>query len=174
MKTNIVIGHSSKDQGATDKNNGMTEFLYANAVAYNILDIKGLDVKIVYRNTTYRNLPAEINKYDSDLNICLHLNAANKSAEGSEVLSSGSKKSLVFANIIASKMAELFGVNNRGVKIRKKGQRGSNVLVNTKAPTVILEPFFIDNSNDLELDETKVRQYAALICACIDEFEKTT
>ena len=172
MKTNIIIGHSSKNQGASDENNGITEFMYNNSVAYNILRIKGNDeINIIYRNNSYIKLPSEVDKKKSDLNICLHLNAFNKSAEGSEVLSSGSKNSMIFANIIAPKMAELFSVDNRGVKIRDDG-RGANMLINTKAPTVILEPFFIDNDNNLELDEMRLKEYAQLICDCIDEYKK--
>lgn len=170
--TNIIIGHSTKDPGATDSRNGITEFLYANVVAYHMLDILGAEeINILYRNGSYSELPNHINKHKSNLNICLHLNAANKEAEGGEIISSGSENSMLFAEIMLPKMCEVFGVKSRGIKIRRKG-RGSNVLMNTKAPTVILEPFFIDNDNDLELDENKVRKYALAICEAIEEYNE--
>ncbi len=56
---------------------------------------------------------------------------------------------------------------NRGAKGRTEGSRGGLMLQRTRAPHVIVEPFFIDNPSDLSVGETcKLELGRAIALGC--------
>lgn len=153
MKTIAIdIGHSYISQGAKN-HNGMSEFLFneelAAMIASELKGYPGFNPVIVYRED-YAGLPQKINETDADICVSLHCNAFNKKTSGFEVLhwhSSSNGKHL--ASLILNEIDSVFSINNRGLKPKNKGDRGSEQLLKTKMPCVIVEPFFIDNDTDL-------------------------
>lgn len=145
----IDYGHSKKaDDGAY----GILEEFKVNR-EYGILVKKYLEqlghtVDVVSKDTctsvndalSYRVQMEHKKKYD--LYISCHANCFNGIAEGCEVLYySNSGKG--YAEKIVNEIAKL-GYKNRGSKFRDN----LYVLKRTNAPAIIIEPFFIDNSND--------------------------
>lgn len=126
----------------------------------------------------YSKLPKELNALEPDLILEFHLNAAgNTNVQGSEVLywhkSARSKK---LADIVQGHLVRLMKLKDRGLKPITVNDRGANILRNTKAPTVIVEGFFLSNvSSEMQL-ETLMEDYKnAMKCALIDivkEFDK--
>ncbi len=172
MKTAIIVGHSLKDKGAVNNDSGVSEFEYNSILAGYILARLGYEEsEVVYRTEGYSKLPKKVNDTNADLAISLHCNAFNKLASGTETLSSGSVNSLKFANILHPKMVGLFGLSDRGIKIKKQSDRGGLILHKTEMPCVLLEPFFIDNDTDLEKGLNLMSEYAKIICEAIEEYE---
>lgn len=149
-KCALVIGHKKNSPGAVNKASGLSEFQFNDALASEIeAKVQNVDVQRVYRRT-YQTLPGDINLLEPDFIICLHCNAYNESASGTEVLfyhrSSKGKKT---AQILQDKLLAALTLNDRGIKPKTSEDRGGTVLRYTKAPCLIAEPFFIDNNNDL-------------------------
>jgi N-acetylmuramoyl-L-alanine amidase len=160
MKVAIIIGHSPSDKGAC--NSGFCEFDYNQIVAHSILEQSDLDIEIVYRDD-YHSLPDKVNKTGADIAISLHCNAFNKEASGCETLYSGSKKGLELAQKVHAKILPVFGNPDRGIKKRRLKDRGGWILHKTKMPCVILEPFFIDNDEELKKAKRVYKEYAKAI-----------
>jgi N-acetylmuramoyl-L-alanine amidase len=173
IKAAIIVGHSSEDGGAYNGNIKINEFDYNKRVA-NLIQAhsKKIDIEIVYRDTTYSALPKKVNMLIPYAVISLHCNAFNTKASGFEVLSSGSKGSLKLANIISDNCYnEIFDkIPNRGIKIKKLHDGGGLILHKTKAPCVLLEPFFIDNDTDLELGLKEIENYAIRIVGALEMY----
>jgi len=170
-KAAIIVGHSPQDGGAYNKNIKINEFEYNNRVAKFIKAFaKDVEIEIVYREATYSGLPSLVNATNSDLNISLHCNAYDTTASGFEILSSGSKKSLEFAKLFETNVYyDIFdSIPLRGIKIRAANQRGGRILHKTKAPCILVEPFFIDNDSDLELGLDEIENYARRIVGAIE------
>lgn len=127
---------------------------------------------------SYSKLPKELNALEPDLILEFHLNsAANNKVQGSEVLywhtSSKSKK---MADLVQGQLVRLMKLKDRGLKPITSEDRGANILKNTKAPTVIVEGFFLSNvSNELQLNTLLEDYKNAMRCALMDivkEFDK--
>ena len=155
MKIALVVGHSKNKQGASNKNLNITEFQFNSSLAQGIRDVliqkdNNIHVDIVYRNT-YSGLPKKINDLNPDYVVSLHCNAYNQSASGTETLYyCTSNKGLYMAQRLQKAILEVLKLPNRGVKPRTRKDRGGYLLQKTNAPCVILEPFFIDNDDDLK------------------------
>ena len=169
MKVAIIVGHSEDERGAYNSDYRISEFEFNNIVANHLKLISEHDIEVVYRNKYYE-LPEKVNKINAKINISLHCNAFNQTATGTEVLSSGSAGSLKLASYIQSRMIELFELSDRGVKIRTEG-RGAYILMQTIAPTILIEPFFIDNNFDIKKGILNIVDYAFAINEAIKEYE---
>lgn len=85
------------------------------------------------------------NSYNLDLIIDCHCNAFNGTAQGCETIYyPGSVKGKKYATQIVTELGKLFA--NRGAK---EDTRGLYVLKHTKAPCVVIEPFFCDSKVDM-------------------------
>ena len=106
------------------------------------------------RNRSYSELPKEIDSLNPDYILELHLNAANKKAQGGEVLycraSSRGKK---MAEIIQNNLLKRLKLADRGAKPREKKEAGGHILWSTKAPCVVVESFFLDSTRELHRQE---------------------
>lgn len=153
MKRVVIIpGHSYKDPGAINLKLGVREYDYCLERALELFkkdDWSDIDIILKSRNKSYRNLPNEINSLKPDYIIELHLNAANGKAQGTEVLCSGSEKGKIMAKIIQKNLLDRLNLKDRGVKIKYRKDRGGYLLHATKAPCVIVEPFFLDSTTKL-------------------------
>jgi len=146
----IAIGHRRKSPGALNVMTGLSEFIFNETLAHDIKQ-KCTDVEIIilYRHT-YRKLPADINAKEPDFIISLHCNAFNTEASGSEVLYyHNSQKGKHHAEILQHHIVMALGLKDRGIKAKHVEDRGGYLLKETDATCNIVEPFFIDNDDDL-------------------------
>jgi len=166
----LVIGHKKTSPGASNKQSGVSEFKFNDALAQDIEpEVSGVLVQRVYRRT-YNALPGDINELNPDFILSLHCNAFNTQTSGTEVLYyHRSVKGTRFAEILNEHLVQALGLPNRGVKPKASEDRGGYLLRNTVAACVIAEPFFIDNDSDFEVANEKrdalVKAYAAAITA---------
>ncbi|MYM61621.1 hypothetical protein GTG28_20685 [Vibrio sp. OCN044] len=179
-KIAIIVGHSAASGGAANAKNGMTEYLFNDQLAQRIapkLKNKGHEVLIVYRDCTYTDLPFKVNDTGSDVAVSLHCNAYNAAVSGSEVLYyKYSKTSPRLAELIQKEVVAALDLPDRGLRpvdkshAGKKGDRGGYLCAKTKMPCVIVEPFFIDNDNDLSTAMNKMDQLSEAIAKGIAEY----
>lgn len=149
----IVVGHSAQDGGAYNAQLGINEYDYNHPLASSLavkLHRRNIRPIIVYRNT-YTGLPYDINQTDADYCIDLHCNAvSDSSVQGQEVLYwHKSKRGKALAQRLQQVIYGLFNERNRGAKPRQIGDDGWPLLKETNMPAIILEPFFISNSESL-------------------------
>lgn len=154
MKVALVIGHKPSSPGACNEDYNICEFAFNDGMVHHVKkkldEISGWDPIIIYRRT-YKELPDDINKLNPDFIVSFHCNAFNKEASGSEVLYYyKSSKGKQVAEIMLEHIVDVLGLPNRGIKGRDTEDRGGTLLRYTKAPCVILEPFFIDNNSDFK------------------------
>lgn len=152
MKLAIVVGHNHVAQGAVRPDTGETEYAWNSDLARLIEDeaqaFREIQVK-VFKRQPARSYTDEIGRvydqvdfWDADASCELHFNShTSRTATGTEVLSSGSRKSLAFAEAMQERLIEALDLRDRGVKIRRSG-RGSESLMSGQAPAILIEPFF--------------------------------
>jgi N-acetylmuramoyl-L-alanine amidase len=166
----LVVGHTEYSPGAINTKAGLSEF-YLNSEITNIIKTLCIrkDIQIVYRDT-YKKLPEKINKLNPDYIISFHCNASIlHNASGSEVLyyhksEEGRKLAEKFQKVIVDSL----GLRDRGIKSRTKYDRGGHLLKNTKAPCIILEPFFMDNMKDVTAFRENRTKYIGELTKLID------
>lgn len=150
----IDVGHDVEDRGACSSCLGYTEWEYNNELASILAGLLmgyGFNPIIVYRKS-YTELPEQINNTKADLTISLHCNAFNGSVSGTETLYYGaSSKSKALAKSVQTETVIALGLPDRGAKGLKKGDRGYSLLLATEMPHILVEPFFIDNDDDLSV-----------------------
>lgn len=174
MKTcALVIGHKKNSPGASNAASGLTEFDYNDRLAMDIeKEVQGVALQRVYRRT-YRSLPDDINELAPDFVISLHCNAFNKEVSGSETLYY--HRSLIgekMARILQKQIVRVLKLKDRGIVSRTAEDRGGYLLSYTKAPCVIVEPFFIDNDEDLRLAQKKHSRLVSAYAKAIQEIAK--
>jgi len=152
MKLAIVVGHNHVAQGAVRPDTGETEYVWnldlARMIEDEAQDFREIQVK-VFKRQPARSYTEEIGRvydqvdfWDADTSCELHFNShTSRIATGTEVLSSGSRKSLAFAEAMQGRLIEALNLRDRGVKIRRSG-RGSESLMSGQAPAILIEPFF--------------------------------
>ncbi len=156
MKTcALVIGHKKNSPGAVNKTQNLSEFDYNEQLALEIeagfTGCEKVKIQRIYRRT-YSTLPEDINALKPDFIICLHCNAYNTQATGTEVLFyHRSKKGKKLAKILDKNLVNALELSDRGIKAKTTEDRGGYLLKQTSAPCLISEPFFIDNDQDLEI-----------------------
>lgn len=163
----VVIGHSFKDNGCSNEINNEYNLCMKTAIElFRTDETEDIDIVLKSRNHSYTDLPKEVNSYNPDYVIELHLNSSeDRSIQGSEHLYyHTSKRSKQMATIMQSNCVKVFGYRDRGIKPIKQSDRGCNILLNTKAPCVIAEPFFLSNSSltnreSLEISVSKYVDY---------------
>jgi N-acetylmuramoyl-L-alanine amidase len=152
MRVALVVGHSLTSKGACNKNASLCEFDYNSRIVTKLHDslINTIDVVTIYRDE-YSKLPDDINNHNPDLILSFHCNAFNEEVSGTEILYyHKSKLGKVLAFDLQQKIANTLNLPNRGVKACCIEDRGGYLLKYTKAPCLIIEPFFIDNDKDLK------------------------
>ena len=170
MRIALIVGHSKTSQGAVNKNSKLSEFQYNDVLVndiYALLIKRGFDVVLVYRNT-YKALPKKVNATNPDIIISFHCNAYNCKASGSEVLYHyRSKNGEQLAKKLQKAIVKVLKLPDRGIKPRSVEDRGGYLLKYTNAPCVIIEPFFIDNDNDLATARAKHNELAQAIANAV-------
>ncbi len=150
----LIVGHGAGDSGAMGFN-GMSEFNYNSFVAEEIAKADtGKIIEIVYRGSSgIAGAAKKAMSYKADMTLELHCNAFNKKAEGCVVLTLEDKISIEYGRKFSEAFCKRFNRKIRdvdGVKELKKNERGnySLALCNDPPPSLLLEPFFIDNPNE--------------------------
>jgi N-acetylmuramoyl-L-alanine amidase len=167
----LVIGHSKKSKGAYNKDSKLYEFDFNEKLVHDISNILKINHVIIYRRT-YKDLPKDINELNPSHVISFHCNAFNTKATGTETLYyHKSSKGEQIANILQNKIVEILGLSDRGIKSRTTEDRGGYLLRYTNAPCVIIEPFFIDNNEDLKTARSKYNQ---LVQGFVDALEEVS
>lgn len=99
------------------------------------------------QNDVLKKIVEKCNARNVDLDVSIHFNAFNGSADGTEVFVYNSKsKALPYAKKICNEICEL-GFKNRGVKY----STGLYVLRKTKSPSMLIEVCFVDSAKDVKL-----------------------
>lgn len=100
-----------------------------------------------------RKIVSKCNAHKADLDVSIHLNKCvndlkgNGYTTGTEVwVHNNSTKAIPYADRITKEIAKL-GYRNRGVKVNSRFY----VLRKTKAPAMIVECFFLDDKDDVNL-----------------------
>ena len=164
-KIALIIGHNEKSPGAKNEDKNISEFEFneplAHGVAEKLLEL-GFEAMVIYRDVPYSELPKKVNSTGADIAVSFHCNAFNKGSHGSETLYyKGSKNGLKLALSLQSSILGCLKLKDRGVKAKqaahkgKAGDRGGSLLKNTSMPCVIVEPFFIDSNESLDLAISK-------------------
>jgi N-acetylmuramoyl-L-alanine amidase len=156
-KIALLVGHGAGDPGATCWNK-MAEHDYNSLVA-SILEQSDIAdrIKVFYKTkrTGWVATYAQVALFNPDVSIELHLNAANGTAVGCEVLCLAIDKQ---SSIIGKQYAEQFNKTfnrklrgEKGIKWISSGDRGHGNLVGAKAVakhSILVEPFFCDNKEE--------------------------
>jgi len=154
MKLAIVVGHNQAAQGAVRSDTGETEWRFNSRIARHMERIAPdvtpeLEVRTFKRrpglgySAEIREVYQEADAWGADATIELHFNgAASPAATGTEVLSSGTTKSLGLAQSVLDEILGELGLPDRGVKTRARGDRGGGSLWSGRAPAILVEPFF--------------------------------
>ena len=168
-----MIGHKKYTPGAVNPTTQLSEFEFNEDLALRIeKKVTKVDVQRVYRRT-YQELPEDVNALEPDFIVSLHCNAFDHKVSGTEVLYyHRSEKGKVLAEIILDHLVKHLKLANRGIKPKTTEDRGGPLLRYTNAPCVIVEPFFIDNDDDLERAQEDLDGLAAAYASSIDEFSQ--
>lgn len=153
-KVAIIIGHGNGDSGAMGWN-GMSEFNYNSFVADEIERANtGKEIRIFHRGSSgIAGVAAKAMLWKGDITIEMHLNAFNGKAKGCCVLTLKDDVSIKMGRKFSEAFCKKFNRVMRdgdGVVELEKGDRGhfSLACVNDPAPSILIEPFFIDNEDE--------------------------
>jgi N-acetylmuramoyl-L-alanine amidase len=153
MRLAIVVGHNAQSQGAVRPDTGETEYRFNSELADLIeeeasLHFPSIRLRVFFREPSshYRaeieQVYNRVDRWRATASIELHFNShVSPSASGSEVLSSGSRRSMELAREVQQQLLRVLGLKDRGVKIVTKG-RGGYSLIAGRAPAILIEPFF--------------------------------
>ena len=167
----LVIGHDYKDKGAYHIKHERDICMEVATELFKQEQWNDIDLVLKSRNNSYTNLPKEINEWNPNYIIELHLNAvSNPNVQGSEHLYyHTSKRGKAMAEILQKHCIKEFKLKDRGLKPINQGDRGANILKNTKAPCVIAEPFFITAINTEAEFKELIQKYVAYLKDSIRE-----
>lgn len=170
----LIIGHGGNDCGAINPHTKETELDYNRDLAVRVeklLKEQGYIVDIYNRGYAKVENVNYLNKIGYDILVSLHCNAYNGYASGTEVLYwNTSKKGQILAQALLDSITDVLGLQNRGLKPIKYGDRGAYLLGKTDPVTVLIEPFFIDNDNDFKVGKEKKDEYSEAIVRGINKY----
>lgn len=160
MKRVILLsGHNFEKKGCYNRKLDVSEFDVATEVIAEVFSrerLKHVDLVLKARND-FSNLVKEVNSLNGDLLISMHFNAYNGKAQGTETLIAlSSKTGAKYAPKIQEILVKHLGLNDRGINPTSAYGRGGSILNKTKPVAFLLEPFFLDEVENLkELEEYK-------------------
>lgn len=178
MKVILNVGHGGvkRDPGACG--NGFEEHAWNKDFVNNYIvpecKEQGLEYVVVYQEY-YSTLPQKINGFANkgDVTLSFHLNAADKTASGAEMLYwHNSKKSKELAEFLQEANIEATHLRDRGIKARDYADRGATLLRKTSTPCIIIESGFITNKNDMEALEATKKELAKYYVAAVKNYWK--
>ena len=146
----ICVGHSRPNDSGAASVAGVSEWDYNSELAEMVGSKLKLPYKVysVYKGTGYvtamRWLARKLKEDNVDTAVELHFNAATPKATGHEWLYwHTSEKGRLLSRALRDSFEDSFPMfKSRGIKGRKKGDRGAYFLRATSMPACIAEPFF--------------------------------
>ena len=177
MRVVLLAGHNFKDQGCQVKlgNTVVTEFNLTTWLVAEIFKkerLMNIDLVAKARND-YKNLVSEVNSLNGEILISCHFNAANGTAQGTEVLySSKSTKGKKLAGIAQNILVKNLNLGNRGLKPTTPDMRGGSILNKTKPVAILIEPFFLDAVKSFEELAELMDKTASSIIELLEHLEK--
>lgn len=180
MNVFINPGHKpGLDSGAVNPNTGMQETEVALAVGTLVkqyLEAAGCGVSFLQSNSLNGededednpSIVRTANESGCDIFVSIHCNAANGSANGTEVevYSYASTEANALAQAIQDQIVNTLGTTDRGLKERP----GLAVLRGTDMPACLVEMAFIDNDEDAELLANNQDDFAKAIARGITDY----
>lgn len=167
----LIVGHDAKDQGAIMHESRESEYQYNSKLAEMVKELAQkhwplISVGVVYRDkvglTGAYKLANE--KFQADLAIELHFNAADGKAKGTTTLCTPDLNDVEFAHCVQKEMARVFmrkQNEDRGVRtISRTARGGENVHSFPGGSNCLVEPFFGDNPEDAAAGRSLMRPYA--------------
>ena len=148
-------------------------------VAKNVADLvagylsaAGVEVVGNLQSDSLHEVASASNCADADVFICIHCNACNSRANGTETWHYyGSIEGEKLAQCIQNQIVDALGTVDRGVKGAKPGVNGLYVLSNTDAVAVLVELAFIDHAGDAELLRSQQDEFARAIARGVTDYE---
>ena len=186
MKVFINPGHDKEhDSGAVNPNSGLRECDVAaevGALVVDYLEAAGCECQIMqsdnlaptpagrseYADRQGPTVTETTNDWGADIFVSIHCNAANTTAQGTEVECYGSGTGEQLAQCIQSQIVDSIGTTDRGVKYMPQ----LLVLKYTDMPAVLVEMAFIDNDEDAELLAGKQDEFARAIARGVTDYEQ--
>lgn len=147
-KVIFIPGHTENHPGARAWN-GLGEYHYNAGLSWELATIEGASVARRYYDNYDRYVDSLGNYLPKDvLKIELHFNSSTVSnVQGTEALVSGKNyKVTSIAETLCERFSNEFGLRNRGVKL--PSGRG-NLILNNIPNTIIFEPFFAHERDDI-------------------------
>ena len=120
-------------------------------------------------------MPDKINNLANkgDITLSFHLNAADETAHGAEMLYwHSSKKSKELAEFLQEANIEATHLKDRKILPRDYADRGATLLRKTSTPCVIVESGFITNSEDMKVLEATKKELAKYYVAAVKNYWK--
>ena len=156
-KVFIAVGHGGSDPGAVGRVREAEANLVISLKLKSELERHGVTVgmsRIRNENDPTSEEIREANAFKGDIAVGIHNNSGK--GDGFEAYlqtNSYGKKSLALAKAIEKQVVSL-GQKSRGLKTRKNssGTDYFGILREIKAPTVLLEGFFVDSNDALDFD----------------------
>lgn len=167
-KVAIVVGHTKLRPGACGVDGIECEFDYNKKVAEYLSDVADVyyydSYNLGYRKMVQKNA-TKMNLKNYNIVLELHYNAATPQANGCEIFHYfTNKKGKKYAEYLSRLISSTFKVKDRGAKAMvNKKQRGFWALYYPKATTLLLEPFFGSNSDDVSKFCNNEKKYAGCI-----------
>ena len=153
-KLAIVVGHTKQRPGASSLPPiDQSEYPWNTDLARLMLEHAaktGLNAKTFFRdNIGVRGAYKQAKDWGASLVVELHFNSfARPSANGTETLY-GTTVAKPFASAIQQAMLNALGLRDRGIKDHSTGRGSSSLTALPNTPTVIIEPFFGSNPDDV-------------------------
>ena len=174
-KLALIVGHNSKAQGAVRVTDGVSEYAYYSKFADELAALAPDQYVVLHRkpssgySTEIDQVYGEANNLHVSATVELHFNAsASPSATGTEVLTSGTRNSMILCNLMQETLTKTLRLKSRGVKQVTKQQRGGRSLWAGYSPAALIEPFFGSNRHDCEtVDNLRHEFLRAVHAACL-------
>lgn len=173
-KIAIIVGHRAKEQGAYSFHLGLSEYEFNKPIAEELSDVADIyyrpDTPFTSEKWKRQQVLNQINKKHYDLVIELHFNSFHDTqAHGCTALhyitNSRTKKLARKFIVLTNKK---FAVRKRDlIAISSENQRGGQMICNSKADYILLEPFFGSNIEALKF-RNKTCEYAQVIRELIE------
>jgi N-acetylmuramoyl-L-alanine amidase len=178
MKVFLNPGHAPGiDSGAVNSNLGLQECdiaLNVGTLVKGYLEAIGCTVEILQsdnlngESSEYPCVCETANSCKADIFVSLHCNAANQSAQGTEVeVYRHGDASEILAGAIQAQIVGSLGTIDRGIKDRPN----LSVLRNTDMPAVLVEMAFIDQDDDAVLLRDRADDFARAIARGITDYQ---
>ena len=172
----LVVGHNEVQRGEFSPTLNNQEWVYWHNIAMQVWDYFSnkagkYEVNVAIRNYK-QSYTKEMKEVVFDINNSpvpydyvfeLHFNGvSDKSVNGAECLVFHKSSSHEIAKRFLNKLHSEFGIKNRGLKyVKSSSERGGYGICKSKAPYILLEPFFGTNEKDSEKfkDDYKIIQF---------------